>query len=69
MPGDQEWIADRDNTFDLDLSVDYPGPRHAGAGRRLYNIIDWTGQTRGQIALTREEFQAINPIRRIANAE
>lgn len=61
-----EVAHERDNTFDLDRSIDSPTDRHEKANRALYNVIDWTGAYRGQIALTSDEHRAINPIRPIS---
>lgn len=48
--------------FDLDRSFDWPGTANSRAGRNLYNVIDWTGGYRGQIALTPGEARALNPL-------
>ena len=67
-PIDKLGMGDRFQTFDLDRSMDYPGDRHSREGRNLYNVIDWTGQHRGQIALTPAERDAIQPLQPAAAA-
>lgn len=59
-------MGDRKLTFDLELSVDYPREADAKLGRRLYNVIDWAGCHRGQIALLPQEQAAIQVIRPVA---
>lgn len=48
--------------FDLDRSHDWPGEANRKAGRNFYNVIDWRGEFRGQIALTADEALALNPL-------
>lgn len=56
-------VGDSKLTFDLERSFDHPRGAHAKAERSLYNVIDWTGGHRGQIALTPDEHYAISVIR------
>lgn len=48
--------------FDLQRSHDWQGEANYKADRSLYNVIDWRGEFRGQIALTREEALLLNPL-------
>ena len=48
--------------FDLQRSNDWQGEANGKAGRSLYNVIDWRGEYRGQIALTQAEALALNPL-------
>ena len=59
---DELGLGEQFQTFDLDRSMAPPSERHSKEGRNLYNVIDWTGQHRGQIALTTAERDAIAPL-------
>lgn len=59
----------RFTTFDLERSYDWPGDANRKVGRNLYNVIDWAGYHRGQIALTPEEHAAIDTIRATLGAD
>lgn len=60
-------VDSRFTTFDLERSNDWPTEANHKAGRRLYNVIDWAGYHRGQIALTADEHAAINPLRALSS--
>lgn len=50
-------------TFDLQRSNDWQGEANGKAGGSLYNVIDWRGEFRGQVALKPEEAQQLTPLR------
>ncbi len=52
--------------YDLQRSLDFAGDANFKAGRDLWNVIDWRGEYRGQIALTVDEADALVPRRTLS---